>query len=74
YVYTKHGKQIFIPYLNNRKQVSLVEAILASSVAITPIIIVKAATILEGWIIDLLDNYLIYKSETRYSNNKTSLD
>ncbi|OCK91657.1 uncharacterized protein K441DRAFT_573763, partial [Cenococcum geophilum 1.58] len=65
---------IFIPYLNNRKQVSLVEAILASSVAITPIIIVKAATILEGWIIDLLDNYLIYKSETRYSNNKTSLD
>ena len=29
-------RQVFIPYLNNRKQVSLVETILASSIAITP--------------------------------------
>jgi len=37
-------------------------------------IIVKAATILEGWIMDLLDDYLIYKSETRYNNDEISLD
>lgn len=65
---------IFIPYLNNREQVSLVEAISASGVAIAPMIIVKAATILEGWIMDLPDDYLMHKSETGYSNNETSLD
>ena len=67
-------QQIFIPYLNNYKQVSLIEAISANSVAITSIIIVKAATILEGWIMDLLDNYLMHKSETGYNNDETSLD
>ena len=37
-------------------------------------IIVKAATILESWIMDLPDNSLMHKTETRYSNNETSLD
>ena len=67
-------RQIFIPHSNNYEQVSLVKAISTGSVAITLIIIVKAVTILESWIMDLPDNYLMHKSKTGYSNDEISLD
>ncbi|KAF2184555.1 CENP-B protein [Zopfia rhizophila CBS 207.26] len=74
YVYTRHGKQIFIPHSNNRELISLVECCSANGDIIEPMIIIKASTILEKWVIDLPDDYLINVSDSGYSNDETSLD
>jgi hypothetical protein len=47
YVYSRNGRQIFIPNANNRELVTLVEAISSDGFAITPMVIVKAATVIE---------------------------
>jgi hypothetical protein len=47
YVYTKNRRQIFILSANNRELVTLVECISSDSAAIAPIVIVKAATLIE---------------------------
>ncbi|KAF2177060.1 DDE-domain-containing protein, partial [Zopfia rhizophila CBS 207.26] len=74
YVYTKHGKTVFIPHSNNRELMTLVEACSANGEIIDPMIIIKASTILERWVMDLPDDYLIHKSDSGYSNDETSLD
>ncbi|KAF1999839.1 hypothetical protein P154DRAFT_535096 [Amniculicola lignicola CBS 123094] len=63
YVYTQRGQQVFIPNANNRELITLVECISADSASITPIVIIKAQSVIEHWISDLPDNYLI----SRYS-------
>jgi hypothetical protein len=47
YVYSKNGRQIFLPNANNRKIVTLVEAISADGFAITAMVIIKAQTMME---------------------------
>ena len=74
YVYTKHGKEILIPHANNREQISLVECCSADGRVIDPMLIIKASTILEHWVIDLPPKYLLHKSNSGYSNDQTSLD
>jgi hypothetical protein len=74
YVYTKHGKQILIPHANNREQISLVECCSADGRVIDPMLIIKASTIFEHWIVDLPPKYLIHTSDSGYSNDQTSLD
>lgn len=70
YIYSKNGRQVFIPNANNRELVTLVECISSSGVAITPMLIIKAATVMEHWVVDLPDDYLITVSETGYSNDQ----
>ncbi|KAF2190683.1 hypothetical protein K469DRAFT_559708, partial [Zopfia rhizophila CBS 207.26] len=74
YVYTKHGKTVFIPYLNNHKLITLVETCLANREIINPIIIIKASIILKRWVMNLPNDYLIHKSDSRYSNDEMSLN
>lgn len=74
YVYSRNGRQIFIPNANNRELVTLVEAISSDGSAITSMVIVKAATVMEHWAVDLPDDYLIAVSESGYSNGKLALD
>ena len=47
YVYTKNGRQVFIPSANNRELITLVECVSSSGAAIAPMVIVKAATVME---------------------------
>lgn len=53
---------------------SLVQCCSADGSIIDPMIIVKASIILERWIVDLPDDYLIHYTESSYSNDETSLD
>ncbi|KAF2187897.1 hypothetical protein K469DRAFT_567680, partial [Zopfia rhizophila CBS 207.26] len=65
---------VFISYLNNYKLITLVEAYLANKEIINSIIIIKVSIILKRWVIDFLNNYLIHKSDSGYSNDEMSLD
>lgn len=47
YVYTKNGRQVLIPHANNRELITLVETVSAAGVSIKPMIIIKAAKIME---------------------------
>ncbi|KAF1993088.1 DDE-domain-containing protein, partial [Amniculicola lignicola CBS 123094] len=74
YVYTQRGQQVFIPNANNHELVTLVECISTNGASITPIVIVKAQSVMEHWISDLLDNYLISVSDSGYTNNSLTLN
>ncbi|KAF2180941.1 hypothetical protein K469DRAFT_590672, partial [Zopfia rhizophila CBS 207.26] len=65
---------VFILYLNNYKLITLVEAYLTNKEIINPIILIKISIILKRWVINLFNNYLIYKSNSRYSNNEICLN
>ena len=69
YIYTKKGKEIFMPHRNNRELITLIEAIGASGDYIEPIIVLKAATTIEKWCMDLPDEYMLNTSKTGYSND-----
>ncbi|KAF1999852.1 hypothetical protein P154DRAFT_436243, partial [Amniculicola lignicola CBS 123094] len=47
YIYTQRGQQVFIPNTNNCKLVTLIEYISTNSTSITPIVIIKAQSIIE---------------------------
>jgi hypothetical protein len=47
YTYSKNGRQIFLANANNREIVTLVEAISVDGFAITPMVIIKAQTVME---------------------------
>jgi hypothetical protein len=47
YVYSKNGRQIFLPNANNREIVTFVEAISADGFAITSMVIIKVQTVIE---------------------------
>ncbi|EDU45984.1 multidrug resistance protein fnx1 [Pyrenophora tritici-repentis Pt-1C-BFP] len=51
YLYTKNGRTVFIHNANNRELITLVECIRATGEVIPPLIIVKAATVMEHWIV-----------------------
>ena len=74
YVYSKFGREIFIPSANNRELVTLVECVSAAGWAIPPMIIIKAATIMENWVTDLPDDHLICVSDSGYSNDSLALE
>ncbi|KAF2003748.1 CENP-B protein, partial [Amniculicola lignicola CBS 123094] len=74
YVYTRRGRQVFIPNANNRELVTLVECISADGASITPMVIVKAQSVMEHWISDLPDDYLISVSDSGYTNDSLALD
>jgi hypothetical protein len=74
YVYSKNGREVFIPNANNRELVTLVECICASGHAIPPMVIIKAATIMEHWVVDLPDDVLISVSDSGYSNDSLALE
>ncbi|KAF1994311.1 CENP-B protein, partial [Amniculicola lignicola CBS 123094] len=74
YVYTQRGQQVFIPNANNRELVTLVECISTNGASITPIVIVKAQSVMEHWISNQLDNYLISVSDSGYTNDSLALD
>jgi hypothetical protein len=74
YVYSKNGREVFIPNAKNRELITLVECVSADGVAIEPMVIVKAASIMEHWVMDIPDWYLINVSESGYSNDKLALD
>jgi hypothetical protein len=73
-IYSRNGRQVFIPNANNRELVTLVEAVSSDGFAITPMVIVKAATVMEQRAVDLPNDYLITVSESGYSNDKSALD
>jgi hypothetical protein len=49
-------------------------AVSSDEFAITPMVIVIAATVMDQWAVDLPDDYLITVSESGYSNDKLALD
>lgn len=73
YVYSTGGQQVFIANANNRELITLVECVCSTGFAIEPMVIIKAATIMEQWVVDLPNNYLIATSESGYSNDELAL-
>jgi hypothetical protein len=73
YLYSKNGRTIFIPNANNRELVTLVECVSADGEAIPPMVIDKAATVMEHWVMDVPDGYLTAVSESGYSNDDLAL-
>lgn len=74
YVYRKRGKQVLIPHSNNREQITLVECCSTDGRVIEPILVIKASTVFEHWVVDLPPKYLIHISDSGYSNDQTSMD
>lgn len=58
---------------NNRELNTLIECVCSTGFAIEPMVIIKAATIVEQWVVDLPDNYLIAISGSGYSNDQLAL-
>jgi hypothetical protein len=74
YIYTARKKQqVVIPSANNRELVTLVEYISASGISIPPLVIVAAKSLIEHWIVDLPDDYLVICTDSGYSNDETAL-
>ncbi|XTI82424.1 hypothetical protein V2W45_1463943 [Cenococcum geophilum] len=59
---------IFIPYLNSRELITLVETIHLISDCITLIIIISSQNLMEEWFTDLLASYLVARLETAYTS------
>ncbi|KAI1676177.1 DDE superfamily endonuclease [Pyrenophora tritici-repentis] len=69
YLYTKNGGTVFIHNANNRELITLVECVRGTGEVIPPLIIVKAATVVEHWIVDLPNGHLVGVSDSGYSND-----
>jgi hypothetical protein len=74
YVYTYRNRTISMPSSNNRELITLVESVSATGASIGPMVIIKAATLLENWAIDLPKHYLINLTESGYSTDTTTLE
>ncbi|EMD62763.1 hypothetical protein COCSADRAFT_93360, partial [Bipolaris sorokiniana ND90Pr] len=70
YLYTKNRHTVFIYNANNRELITLIKCVRGTGEVIPPLIIVKAATIIEHWIVDLPNEYLVGVSNSGYSNDK----
>ncbi|KAF1997489.1 hypothetical protein P154DRAFT_441071, partial [Amniculicola lignicola CBS 123094] len=57
----------------NRELVTLVECISAHGVALEPMVIIKAKSIIERWCIELPDGYLLATSDSAYNNDELAL-
>lgn len=73
YVYSVGGRDVFVANANNRELVTLVECVNSGGYAIEPMVIIKAKSLMEHWVVDLPDNYLIAVSDTGYSNDQLAL-
>jgi hypothetical protein len=74
YVYMRNKRTVIMPSANNHELITLVECVNATGNVIEPVIIIKAATLLENWVADMPDKYLIHKTESGYSTDETALD
>lgn len=72
-VWTRKGRQIFIPHSNSRELVTLVETVRAGGESIPPMIIIAAKNYAESWFEDLPAGYLVARSDSGYSNDELAL-
>ena len=73
YINIYNVKSFFIPYTNNYKFITLVEAVSATSRSIIPIVIFKVATLLKYLVVDLPNKHLISIIKIGNSNNIKTL-
>ncbi|KAK7184726.1 transposase, partial [Paraphaeosphaeria sporulosa] len=74
FVYTRRGREVLIPTATNRELISLVECVSATGVSLPPMLIMKAKTILEQWVVNLPSDYLINITNSGYANDQTAID
>lgn len=60
---------------DNRDYIISIESISATGEVYAPLLVLKAASIQERWLVDELpDNYMLATSESGYSNNDINLE
>jgi hypothetical protein len=67
-------RRVYLPTPDDRTTLTITECVNAEGSAISPMVIIKGAALLERYFTDLPDQYLVGRSSSGYTNDELSLE